>query len=51
MGGTGGKGQVLGGDQQPLISPGCHDGSGSLLFMSFRGRTYTRSMHTENGKE
>lgn len=41
--GAGGKGQVLRGDQQLLISPGCCDGSGSPLFMSFCCRTYTLS--------
>lgn len=48
-GGTGGKGQVLGGNQQALISPGCRDGSGSSLFMIFCCRTSTLStnMHEE----
>lgn len=43
VGGTGGKGQVLGGNQQALISPGCRDGSGSSLFMIFCCRTSTLS--------
>lgn len=46
-GGTGGKGQVLRGNQQALISPGCRGGSGSSLFMSFSCRTSTLSTNMD----
>lgn len=42
-GGTGSKGQVLGGNQQARISPGCCDRSGDSLFMSFCCWTSTLS--------